>query len=327
MPAMIRTFALISALALMWGVTVGLVLYGGAWVLFLGAELYEILIHWLLGQGILDVSIERYIPRLTPSLPDANWAATWSLYVMSVMTLLPFVMNALQPTSWMVASITGVSRKDLRRVESGHDLHAFFREVVQQARPGKPVSLFLIPGEGPVALAMGAPFRGMVVLSEGMVRGLSAPELRWVIAHELAHIRHRDMLVGTVWISSIRGLRLFHRLKVMLVTAALRVLVEIRLPGLALVLNWMLSVLLWTLSCGRSIAVRWFLLFDRLASRLMEFRADRCAAQQQGIKPGVSVLLRLEGDSEPLFNGLFATHPKISQRIEALQALAQPKPA
>lgn len=321
MPTMIRTFALITALALMWAITVGLLLYGGSWVLYLGGEVYGALAEWVFSQRILDPSLERYIPRFTLSVPDPVWASKWTLYVMGVMTLLPFVLNTLMPTRSLLASITGVPRKQLFRVHADHNLHGLLRDVVKRAKPGKPVSLYLIPEESPVALAVAAPLRGMVVLSKGLVEGVSEGELQWVIAHELAHIRYRDMLTGTIWIASIRGLQFFQRLKVMLIRAALRVLVEVRLPGIAVVLGWGLSVLGWALGCGRSLAIRWFLLFDRFASRGMELRADRYATQLQGSAAGIEILSRLKGDSEPLFNGLFATHPKVCHRIEAIQAL------
>ncbi|MBI5476678.1 MAG: zinc metalloprotease HtpX [Ignavibacteriales bacterium] len=68
------------------------------------------------------------------------------------------------------------------------------------ARAGIPMpKLYRIDGEQPNAFATGRdPQHAAVAVTEGIVRLLSKDELRGVIAHELAHIKHRDILVGTI---------------------------------------------------------------------------------------------------------------------------------
>lgn len=59
--------------------------------------------------------------------------------------------------------------------------------------------LYLIPSDQPNAFATGRdPHHAAVAVTQGIVRQLSRDELRGVIAHELAHIRHRDILIGTI---------------------------------------------------------------------------------------------------------------------------------
>lgn len=67
-------------------------------------------------------------------------------------------------------------------------------------RAGLPMpKLYIIPGDQPNAFATGRdPQHSAVAVTEGITRLLSPNELRGVIAHELAHIQNRDILVGTV---------------------------------------------------------------------------------------------------------------------------------
>ena len=77
-------------------------------------------------------------------------------------------------------------------------LHAMVGELAVAAGIPKP-RVFLIPEEQPNAFATGRnPANGVVAVTEGLVRLLDERELRGVLAHELAHIRNRDILLATV---------------------------------------------------------------------------------------------------------------------------------
>lgn len=59
--------------------------------------------------------------------------------------------------------------------------------------------IFISPGLQPNAFATGrGPANGAVCFTEGILKLLSRDELRGVIAHELAHIAHRDVLTSTI---------------------------------------------------------------------------------------------------------------------------------
>jgi heat shock protein HtpX len=59
--------------------------------------------------------------------------------------------------------------------------------------------LYLIEGDQPNAFATGRnPEHAAIAVTAGIRRLLSRDELRGVIAHELAHVKHRDILIGTI---------------------------------------------------------------------------------------------------------------------------------
>jgi heat shock protein HtpX len=59
--------------------------------------------------------------------------------------------------------------------------------------------IYEIPDKGMNAFATGRnPGKGVIVLTRGIIEGLSDEELKGVISHELAHIKNYDILLGTV---------------------------------------------------------------------------------------------------------------------------------
>ena len=59
--------------------------------------------------------------------------------------------------------------------------------------------VYIIPQESPNAFATGRdPAHAAVAATEGILRLLSPDELEGVLAHEMAHVRNRDILIGTV---------------------------------------------------------------------------------------------------------------------------------
>jgi heat shock protein HtpX len=67
-------------------------------------------------------------------------------------------------------------------------------------RAGLPMPrVAIIPGEQPNAFATGRnPKHAVVAATEGILRILDRDEIEGVMAHELAHVRHRDMLISSV---------------------------------------------------------------------------------------------------------------------------------
>ena len=77
-------------------------------------------------------------------------------------------------------------------------LYTMVRRLTQRARLPMP-KVYVIPSATPNAFATGRdPEHAAVAVTEGIVRMLSPEELEGVIAHELAHIKHRDILIGSV---------------------------------------------------------------------------------------------------------------------------------
>lgn len=67
-------------------------------------------------------------------------------------------------------------------------------------RAGLPMpALYIIPDEQPNAFATGRNYdHAAVAVTEGLLNLLDENEVEAVIAHELSHIKHYDMLIGTV---------------------------------------------------------------------------------------------------------------------------------
>jgi len=78
------------------------------------------------------------------------------------------------------------------------DLYAMVDRLRQRAGLPMP-TVAIAPHEQPNAFATGRdPENSVVCVTEGLLRLMSREELEGVIAHELAHIKNRDMLLQTV---------------------------------------------------------------------------------------------------------------------------------
>ncbi|KAF0185597.1 MAG: heat shock protein HtpX [Nitrospirae bacterium] len=78
------------------------------------------------------------------------------------------------------------------------ELYGMVRRLAQRAQLPMP-KVAIINEDQPNAFATGRnPEHGTVAVTTGLMRILSREELEGVLAHELAHIRNRDILVGTI---------------------------------------------------------------------------------------------------------------------------------
>jgi heat shock protein HtpX len=76
-----------------------------------------------------------------------------------------------------------------------------YRDIEEIAgRAGVPMPrVYLIPSEQPNAFATGrSPKKAAVAVTEGLLRYLPREQVRGVLAHEMAHIANRDILVTTI---------------------------------------------------------------------------------------------------------------------------------
>ena len=77
-------------------------------------------------------------------------------------------------------------------------LHQVVEELAANAGLPKP-RVCIVPEEAPNAFATGRdPEHAVVAVTEGIMRLLSPEELRGVLAHEMGHIKNRDILIQTI---------------------------------------------------------------------------------------------------------------------------------
>src|SRR5450755_574461 len=78
------------------------------------------------------------------------------------------------------------------------ELHAIVEELSARAGIPKP-RVYVIPQAQPNAFATGrSPKVGVVAVTQGILQQLDARELRGVLAHELSHVKNRDVLISSI---------------------------------------------------------------------------------------------------------------------------------
>ena len=91
-----------------------------------------------------------------------------------------------------------MSRAQPLSEEEAPRLHQMVRELSHSAGVPMP-RLYMIPQDQPNAFATGrSPKHSAVAVTRGITQLLSESELRGVIAHELAHIKNRDILTTSI---------------------------------------------------------------------------------------------------------------------------------
>jgi heat shock protein HtpX len=217
--------------------------------------------------------------------------------------------------------------------EEAPELHAMVERLAQIADLPKP-KIAISSTNVPNAFATGRnPRNSAVAVTSGLMSTLSRSEIEAVIAHELAHIRNRDVMVMTLasffavvaqmlmrsfaWTGGTRGNRRGG-------------------GGGAIILIFVASLVVWVVS--------FFLI--RALSRYREFAADRGAALITGAPEHLmSALMKISGvmqripkndlrevsDMNQFFiipaatggglSELFSTHPAVERRIERLRDL------
>jgi heat shock protein HtpX len=234
---------------------------------------------------------------------------------------------------WFSSKIVLMSYRAKEVTESdAPKLYGIVRRLAAQAQLPMP-KVFIIPGETPNAFATGRnPEHAVVAATEGILRILSDDELEGVIAHELAHVKHRDILIATL-VASMAGT----------ITFVARMAMYASMFGggsrdreNSNPLGQILLIILAPIAA---------MLIQFAVSRSREFAADEGGAQiSQRPLSLANALRKLERGVEqipmtnagtatahmfivnPLFGGgitkLFSTHPPTEERIARLEQIA-----
>jgi heat shock protein HtpX len=99
-----------------------------------------------------------------------------------------------------------------KQVGPEHRLHQLVARLAQRAGLPMP-KVYVIPDASPNAFATGRnPSHAAVAATEGIMRVLSEPELEGVMAHELAHVKNRDILISSVAATIAAAIMMFARM-------------------------------------------------------------------------------------------------------------------
>ena len=78
------------------------------------------------------------------------------------------------------------------------ELYEMVKDIALRASIPTP-KIYIIPSENPNAFATGPnPKKAVVAVTRGIMNLLSKDELKGVLAHEIAHIKNRDILISTI---------------------------------------------------------------------------------------------------------------------------------
>jgi heat shock protein HtpX len=210
-----------------------------------------------------------------------------------------------------------------------------FYSMVQElaAKAGLPIPrVYVIDEAAPNAFATGRnPQHAAVAATTGIMRVLSARELRGVMAHELAHVAHRDILISTISATMAGAISMLANFAMFFGGRDGEGRPANPIAGLAV-------AFLAPIAAG---------LIQMAISRSREFEADRGGAELSGDPQALaSALQKIQAYARgtvletaernpataqmmivnPLLGGglksLFSTHPSTEERVERLLAMA-----
>lgn len=164
----------------------------------------------------------------------------------------------------------------------------------------------------------------LVAVSTGLLQHMTAEEIEAVLGHEMAHVSNGDMVTSSLIQGTINAF------VIVFATLISNLLRGNRRNSSALAFNSTYMLLQMVLGFLGSMIVMWH-------SRHREFAADRGGAELSSKRKMIAALRRLQQAQQagaqgalakdfrafgivPM-NGLFATHPPLAKRIEALEQL------
>ncbi len=217
-------------------------------------------------------------------------------------------------------------------------VYGIVRALAQRENMPMP-KIYLIPSEQPNAFATGRnPKNAVVAVTTGIIKMMDSTELEGVLAHELSHVRNRDILIASVAAT---------------VAAALSFLMRMAMwGGLSgdRRRNDPVSGVLFLVSI--IVAPLAAMVIQMAISRSREYEADRSGSEMTGsplalaralakLEEGTSrIPMKVNPSTAQLFiadplkafgrdrrggglSRLFSTHPPIPERIARLEAIAQ----
>lgn len=205
------------------------------------------------------------------------------------------------------------------------ELHAIVANLAQRA--GLPMPrIAIIPEDTPNAFATGRnPEHAVVAVTEGIMRVLSRPELEAVIGHELGHVKHRDILIGSLAAVLAQAIMFLSRL-----AGYFGVRDEEGrsnpIAGIAIMILGPIAAFLLQMAVSRS---REYMADaysahltgrpDMLASALERLNSYNQQLPMRGAEPATAHMMIVNPLSGGGLMSLFSTHPPMAARIERLR--------
>lgn len=195
------------------------------------------------------------------------------------------------------------------------------RDLADRGEIGFVPPIYYIPSPTPNAATLGIGEKARLMVTDGLLRRLNEREIRGVLAHEVSHIRQKDLILFAV----VEGL------KQMLVTLAqagwllLILFFPLAFFGAQIPLNLVLALLLAPLIA---------LLLQLAISRSREFSADIGAVELTDDPEGLASALEKLDQPYGLFSilfpvprrrqdsSIFRTHPSTQERVQRLMAMS-----
>lgn len=210
------------------------------------------------------------------------------------------------------------------------ELHGILRDLSMRAGLPMP-AVYIIDQDTPNAFATGRnPEHAAVAATRGILKLLNKEELEGVLAHELSHIRHRDILISTIAATIAGAITYLSRMAYFASLFGGRrdrdganplslLIMVIVAPLAALVIQFAVSR---SREGGASLADPMSL---ASALRKLEYFNRRMPMRQAGQATAhLFIVNPLRGAS---FAKLFSTHPPIEDRVRRLEAVAGRKAA
>ncbi len=248
---------------------------------------------------------------------------------MQIALVLAAVMNL---TGWFFSDTIALKMHRAQPVSEAEapELYSIVNELAASAGIPMP-RLYIIPEQQPNAFATGrGPSHAAVAVTQGILQYMDRDELKGVLAHELAHVKHRDILISSV-----------------AATLAGAIVMLARMFGFALLFGGGRN----SRDGGGLGALAFYLMapiaalmIQMAVSRSREFAADQGGAAIAGSPNGLASALRKLGTytkqipmrtaspttshmmiANPLggrgLTQFFSTHPPLEERIRRLKAM------
>lgn len=207
------------------------------------------------------------------------------------------------------------------------ELHAIIANLTQRA--GLPMPrIALVPDETPNAFATGRdPDHAVVAVTAGILRTLSRQELEGVIAHELGHVKHRDILISSLAAVLAQAIMFLSHMAIWFSPRD----EEGRsnpLAGLLIYILGPIAAIMLQMAVSRSreyMADEYSAHLtgrpDMLASALRRISTYNDEVPMRNAQPATAHMMIINPLSGSGIFSLFSTHPPIAQRVARLEAM------